>query len=92
MNPVLGTPHGTGVGPMGGIATQTPTREHVAEGRVALVLVDQHEAARIDQACRSRAAPATPRKAGSIMAKANGSSCVAVHRAVRVHLLDAHHA
>ena len=25
MKPVFGTPHGTGVGPIGGIATQTPT-------------------------------------------------------------------
>src|SRR5690606_33331303 len=25
MNPVFGTPQGTGVGPIGGIATQTPT-------------------------------------------------------------------
>ncbi len=27
MKPVFGTPHGTGVGPVGGIATQTPTEK-----------------------------------------------------------------
>jgi hypothetical protein len=49
MKPVLGTPTGTGVGPIGGMATQTPS-EDVLEGGVALVLVDQDEPARIGQA------------------------------------------
>ena len=46
MKPVFGTPTGTGVLPTGGIATQTPMREDIRECRVALVLVDEDEAAR----------------------------------------------
>ena len=49
MKPVFGTPTGTGVLPTGGIATQTPTAKISGKGRVALMLVDQDEAARVGQ-------------------------------------------
>ena len=49
MKPVFGTPTGTGVLPTGGMATQTPMPKTLRVFGVALVLVDEDEAARIDQ-------------------------------------------
>ena len=49
MKPVFGTPTGTGVLPTGGMATQTPMPNTFGIGRIALVLVDEDEAARIGQ-------------------------------------------
>ena len=63
--------------------------EDVREGRVALVLVDEDEAARIGQALDAGTA-GTPRNAGSIMEKAKGSSWLVLTRAVLVDLLDEH--
>ena len=50
MNPVFGTPQGTGVRPNRRDRHANANREHILEGGVLLVLVDQNEAARIDEA------------------------------------------
>ena len=49
INPVFGTPVGTGVAATGGMATPTPTPK-CSEGRISLMLVDQNESARICKA------------------------------------------
>ena len=87
MKPVFGTPHGTGVGPIGGIATQTPTAKMFGILRVPLVLVDEDEAARIGQPLDA-AHRLMPRKAGSIIEIAEGQFLLALRLAVLVDLLD----
>ncbi len=54
MKPVFGAPVATGVASTGGMATQTPAEKMFGVFRRALVLVDQHEAARIAQALHGR--------------------------------------
>ncbi len=50
MKPVLGTPTGTGVGPTGAMATQTPTLKILGKFGLRWILACQDEAARIGQA------------------------------------------
>jgi hypothetical protein len=77
MKPVFGTPQGTGVGPMGGIATQTPTA-NVVELWIALMLVDQDEAAGIGQPCNVTYRRDAAERWQRIMEKPNCSSFVAL--------------
>jgi hypothetical protein len=66
MKPVLGTPDGHGRLAGGRDGDADAQTEDIGEGRIALVLVDHDEAARIGQPSMPRTA-ATPRKAGSII-------------------------
>ena len=66
MNPVLGTPDRHRRLPDRRYCDADAEREDVRERRIALVLVDQHEAARIDQSFDA-ADRSMPRNAGSIM-------------------------
>ncbi len=75
MKPVLGTPTGTGSCPPAGWR-RNPDAEDIRELRVALVLVDEDEAARVHQTLDAATAE-TPRKAGSSMEKTNGNSWLA---------------
>ena len=77
MKPVFGTPQATGVGPIGGMATQTPTENTFLKFRILLVLVGDDETAWIDQPSMPRNG-AMPRKAGNIIEKPNGNSFVAL--------------
>ena len=73
MKPVLGTPTGTGVGPIGGIATQTPTAKISGYFGFCWCLSTMVKPRGFDRP----SIPETgliPRKAGSIMEKAKGSS------------------
>ena len=78
MKPVFGTPHGTGVGPTGGMATQTPTRRrHSGYVGFCWCLSTMTKPRGLTRPSMPRNG-AMPRKAGSIIEKPNGSSRVAL--------------
>ena len=76
MKPVFGTPQGTGVGPMGGMATQTPTAKTFLYFGLRWCLSMMVKPRGFDNPSMPRKG-AMPRKAGSIMEKPKGSSFVA---------------
>ena len=67
MKPVFGTPQGTGVGPVGGIATQTPTAKMLGYFGLRWNLSIRVKPRGFDRPSMPRIG-ATPRKAGSIIA------------------------
>ena len=73
MKPVLGTPTGTGLGPTGGMAMQTPTRRFRGTPCSAACGPPSTKPRGLVSPSMSRTAP-TPRNAGSIMEKTNGNS------------------
>ena len=76
MKPVLGTPQGTGVGPVGGMATQTPTAKMFGYFGFLWNLSIKVKPRGLDSPSMPRIA-GMPRKAGSIMEKPKGSSFAA---------------
>ena len=89
MKPVFGTPQGTGVGPIGGIATQTPTAKMFGYFGFCWCLSTMVKPRGFD----SPSIPDTglmPRNAGSIIEKAKGRSFSAFTDAVVGDLLDDH--
>ena len=75
MKPVFGTPTGTGVGPIGAMATQTPTAKTLGKVGLLWCLSTSTKPRGLVSFSTPRTA-GTPRKAGSIMANAKGRSCV----------------
>ena len=73
MKPVFGTPTGTGVLPTGGIATQTPTAKISGKAGLRWCLSTRMKPRGLVSPSMPRTA-ATPRKAGSSIAKTLGSS------------------
>ena len=89
MKPVFGTPQATGVGPVGGMATQTPTAKMFGYFGIALELVDEGKAARIgkplDATHRRDAA-----EGGKHHGIAEGQLLLGFHRTIIGNLLDGH--
>ena len=77
MKPVLGTPTGTGVLPVGAMATQTPSAKTLGKVGLRWCLSTMMKPRGLVRPSMPRTA-ATPRKAGSIIEKAKGRSCVAL--------------
>ena len=75
MKPVFGTPTGSGVLPIGGMATQTPTAKTFWKVGLRWCLSMRMKPRGLVSPSMPRTA-ATPRKAGSIIEKAKGSSWV----------------
>ena len=73
MKPVLGTPTGTGLGPTGGMAMQTPTPKISGNALFRCLRSTVTKPRGLVSPSMSRTAP-TPRNAGSIMEKTNGNS------------------
>ena len=72
MKPVLGR-HGTGLGPTGGMAMQTPTPKISGNALFRCLRSTVTKPRGLVSPSMSRTAP-TPRNAGSIMEKTNGNS------------------
>ena len=81
MKPVFGTPTGTGVLPIGGIATQTPTAKISGKAGLRWCLSIRMKPRGLVRPSMPRTA-ATPRNAGSSIAKTLGSSWACFDRAV----------
>src|SRR5438477_11335387 len=77
MKPVFGTPHGTGVGPIGGIATQTPIAKTFLYLGLRWNLSTIVKPRGFERPSMPRIA-GIPRKAGRIIAKLKGNSLVAL--------------
>ena len=73
MKPVLGTPTGTGLGPTGGMAMQTPTPKISGNALFRCLRSTVTKPRGLVSPSMSRTAP-TLRNAGSIMEKTNGNS------------------
>ena len=89
MKPVFGTPTGTGVLPIGGIATQTPTAKISGKAGLRWCLSTRMKPRGLVRPSMPRTA-ATPRKAGSIIAKTLRQLVGACDRAVLGDLGDEH--